>query len=112
MPVQVSFSLARYEDGTLTVGLAPPTAVGGWNVQFQVTKFFGGVSGLITKSVASGYSVVSGVTVVNSGKGVFSVKIGTQDTSGLDPGTYAMQFQRLDSGFRTVLSEGFFLLTP
>ena len=101
----------RMEDGVLTIGLAPPTAVGGWAAQFTVLKRFGGVSGLINKFTSSGYSNVSGIQVTSSGNGIFGVTINSYDTSGLDPGAYVYQFSRTTSGSYDVLSEGYFLLT-
>ncbi len=106
------FSMARQTDVTIGIGIEPPVPVGGWAVQFQVTNRFGGSSGLITKSVASGYNGVSGVTVVESGQGTFNVRIGANDTSGLQYGNYAYEFNRLTSGNMVRLVEGFLVLTP
>lgn len=107
MPVLVDMVSYRYEDAVLTVGLAPPVAIGGWNIRYQVSHRFGGSSGLITKSAASGYGGgVSGITVTNSGQGIFNIAINGADTSGLEYGNYAYAIERLDSGNRSVLSEG------
>lgn len=106
------FTVARQTDITIGIGLEPPVAVGGWDVRFQVTNRFGGSSGLITKSVASGFSAVSGITVSNSGQGVFEVNLGANDTSGLQYGNYAYEFNRQTSGNMVRLVEGFLLLVP
>jgi len=106
------FTMARQTDVTIGIGIEPPVPVGGWEVQFQVTNRFGGSSGLITKSVASGFNGVSGVSVVNSGQGIFNVAIGASDTSGRPYGNYSYEFNRLSSGNMVRLVEGFLSLTP
>ena len=110
MPVYADWSLVRYEDGTLTITLVPQVNIAGWNMRFLVQHRFGGTSGLIEKNVASGYSASSGITVNNSGNGVLSVAIRGADTSGMEFGNYAYTLERMDSGFRTVLSEGYLQL--
>lgn len=112
MPALADFNLYKYEDGLLTVPLRPPAAVGGWDIRFTVTLRQGAdSSGLIVKSVASGYGGgASGISVLNSGQGVLQVTIRAQDTSGLQPGPYAFAIERLDSGSRTPLTRGFLLL--
>jgi len=112
MPVIADIPFTKFEDGTLTISLEPSVAIGGWNIQFQVWKRFGGESGLITKSTASGYNNVSGIDITNSGLGIFDISIGSHDTSGLDFGNYASKAERLTSGNRTVLTEGYLILTP
>lgn len=112
MPVLADFSLVKFEDGVLTVGLQPAVPIGGWDMRVTFTKRHGQVSGYFTKCVASGYSAASGVSIVNSGNGVFSVTLDSVDTSGLEYGNYAYTVERMDSGHRTVLTEGYLLLTP
>lgn len=112
MSVQANFSLARYEDGVLIVSMAPPVAIGAWSLRFQVQKRFGGSSNLITKTSTSGYNGTSGITITNSGEGVFNVAINGVDTSGLDYGNYSYSTDRLDSGNRKTLSEGYLVLLP
>lgn len=113
MAIQMDYSLVRFEDGTIQVGMQPPVNISAWNLQFQLLRRFGGVSGLITKSAASGFGGgQSGITIMSSGQGTFSVQIRSQDTSGLDPGVYAYGIQRLDSGFQTTLVKGYFNLLP
>lgn len=112
MAIQADFSISQYEDQALNVAVAPPVSISGWNVQFGVTKRFGGGSGLITKSMASGYNGTSGVSIVDGAAGIYNVTLNSADTSGLPYGNYAYQMQRLDSGFRAVLSEGYMLVVP
>ena len=112
MPVLADFSLARWEDGILTIGMEPPVPIGGWAMDFTLTRRFGQVSGICTKSVASGYNAQSGITVVNSGQGIFSVAIDSVNTSGLDYGNYSYVVMRRDSGHVTALVEGTLLLSP
>lgn len=107
------FTLVQYSDGILTIGMQPATAIGGWSLLFQVSKRFDSSSGLITKSVASGYGGgQSGITVTNSGLGQFNVRFNSVDTSGLDAGLYAFSCTRTDSGFVTPTNKGWFVLLP
>lgn len=111
--VFTELSLISYSDGLLTIGLQPPTAIGGWAIDCKVTKRFGGESGLIQKSCASGYgNGASGITVTNSGQGIFAVRVNEGNTSGLDPGTYAILAKRTNSGFVTPLTQGWLILLP
>lgn len=115
MPTYQNFGFARYEDGLLTISLAPPTAIGGQNLRFQVLKRFGDSSGLILKSIASGVAAsgfASGISIISSGNGVLRVQIRSADTSGLDYGVYGWQLERTDSGSRQVISTGWFHLGP
>lgn len=116
MPINTDVTISRFEDGVLTVAMAPPVAVGGWAITFRVQKYFGGgsslASGLINKSVSSGLNGASGITVTNSGQGVFAIDLRSVDTSGLQFGNYAYAVERTDSGNRTVLSQGYVLLGP
>lgn len=104
------FSLHKREDADITVPLVPETAIGGWTVEAQFSKRFGSSSGLITKSMASGYYGVSGMDIVNSGQGQFQFSLRSNDTSGLDAGIYAYTIRRLDSGFVTDLTQGYMSL--
>lgn len=107
MPLQTNFHLARYADGVLTINLAPPTAIGGWGIQFQMTRYFGSDDILIEKSVASGFNNLSGINITNSGAGVFNVNFSQVESSGLDPGNYAYQILRVDSGLHNILCQGY-----
>ena len=112
MAINTDFSLLRLEAGTLNVELTPPTNISGWSLLFQAKKYFGGESGLINAYAASGYNNVSGINVHNAGAGMFSVAIPAGATSGWNYGNYAFSAQRTDSGFQTVLSQGFMLVNP
>lgn len=113
MPALQDFTIAKNEDGTLTISTAPPVAVGGWEVEFNLSKRFGSDTPYIRKSAASGYYAgQSGITVANPVQGVFNVRLNSVNTSGLEFGNYAYAFSRLNSGSRTVLSEGYMLLSP
>lgn len=112
MPIYTDIPFVQANDGVLDVMLVPPTSIVGWSIGFQVTRRFGGSSGIIQKYMASGFLGVSGITPINAGIGQFRVTINTNDTSGLSYGAYAAQALRLDSGFRTTLTEGFLVLTP
>ncbi len=107
MPVISDFVLGLGEDGVLTVSLAPPTAIGGWDIEFLQSRHCGSASGIITKYVGSGFNGASGITITNSGYGVMQIALFAREMSGYDPGNYAYQVLRLTSGSRTVLSEGF-----
>lgn len=112
MPVIGDFAWVRYDDGVLTLGLIPPTPVGGQTVQFQVMKRFGGVSGIFTRSVASGFNGASGITITDSGQGIMQIQIRSADTSGLEYGNIAFMADRLDSGYQTRYAEGYISVNP
>ena len=112
MSILIDFSLAVREDATITFSLTPPAPIGGQNLQFQVMHRFGGVSGIITKTVASGFNNVSGINVTNSGQGIMNISINSADTSGMQSIPRAYNITRLDSGSRTVYTEGYMLLAP
>lgn len=113
MPVYTDLQMVKFEDGTFVVSLAPPAPIGGFSLRWQIMKRFGSTSGLVVKSAASGYgNNVSGINVTNSGAGVMQITLNSSDTSGLDYGNYVHALERLDSGSRTVISEGFFSVLP
>lgn len=112
MAVQTDFSFLRWENATLNVSLTPPTPITGWSLHFQAKKYFGGESGLANAYAASGYTGVSGISILNAGNGVFSVNVPSAATSGWNYGNFAYSISRTDSGFQTVLSQGFILLNP
>ena len=114
-----NFQWARWNDGVLTINMQPPVDVGGWGIQFSVFHRMGGGagdninSGLIMKSIASGIANgASGITVTNSGQGIFQVFIDSNDTSGFPYGNYAAVVSRVGSGVRCVLDEGYLNVTP
>lgn len=107
MATLTDFSLFLIEDGTLSVSLVPPTPLGGFGIQFVMTKRLGG-STIILKSMNSGYSNgESGVSMVNSGTGVFNVSLYASECSGLDAGAYSYTVNRTTSGKATALTEGY-----
>mgnify|MGYP001606604572 CR=1 FL=1 len=110
-PISSDFSMMKMEDGIVVLSIAPPVAIGAWNIRFTVQHHFDGTSNLVTKSTASGY-VGSGITIANSGQGVINIALNSADTSGWDYKAYAFQTERLDSGNRQVLSQGYFMLLP
>ncbi len=110
--VLTDFTMGSNEDAILQISLTPPANIQNWNIAFVAMNNFGGVSGLIEKNMASGYVGVSGISIVNQNAGVFNVQINSQDTSGLDTKNFAYSIQRLDSGARTILSEGYLSLSP
>lgn len=113
MPILQDFEISSLEDTPLVISMAPQVPIGGWDIRFECSKRFGVTSGfLIEKNVKSGYSGVSGITITNSGTGVFQVFISSQNTSGLEYGNYSYTLTRYDSGARTILVEGYLQLTP
>lgn len=114
MPNVADINLAQYADGVITIAMTPPVAVGGWSVKFTMARRFSSDSGICFRYGASGFGGgESGVTVLDSGLGRFRVKAPSpEETSGLEPGNFAIQFERTDSGSRTVLSQGYEVMTP
>jgi hypothetical protein len=108
MGIKADWTIGKYEDGVLNIELQPPTAIGGWLINWSLYKRYGSPSsGIAIRSAASGYNGVSGVTVTDSGAGRFSVTFWGSDTSGLDAGNYVHSAVRMDSGFRTNIVDGF-----
>lgn len=107
MPTIIDFTLARSERGSMTVSTNPPTAIGGWSLQYTQTLYHGGLTALVTKSMASGFYNTSGMTILNSGQGIYSVNLFPAEVSGLDPAAYAYGISRTDSGYQTELVKGF-----
>lgn len=112
MSVQGDFGIIRYEDGIITVNLTPPVAITGWSIVWTCQKRFGNTPDPVAvRSASSGFNGVSGITVTNAGQGVFTIQLPTQaEMSGRDFGNYANSAIRTDSGYRTVLSQGFMQL--
>ena len=112
MSVTTDFRLARYEDGILHIDMTPPTNIGGWSLRFQLMNRYDGVSGIIKRYSASGYDGLSGITLTNSGTGSFNIQLYGKDMSGLDVKNYSYVVERLTSGSRTVLAEGYLSMLP
>lgn len=110
--VQIDFSLAPNEDGTIQVNLQPPTPIGGWSLRFDMWKRFGSDTPIISKFAASGFNGVSGITIVDSGQGVLQVQLFNPEMSGQDFGAYAYRIARTSSGFVTNTTEGYRLCAP
>jgi hypothetical protein len=110
MPIYADFGIGKLEDGTLSVDMRPPVPIGGWSMLFFVQHRFGGISGIYQASIASGFNNMSGINITNSGEGQFNVSLPSIWGSGLDFGNYAYSCQRVDSGSRTILAEGFISL--
>lgn len=111
MPILQDFTLSQNETGALVVSMAPPTPIGGWTIQYNQTRRFGGTT-IILKNLASGFSGASGITVTNSGTGVFQVQLNAGEMSGLDWGAYSYIIQRTDVDAETNISEGYRLCSP
>ena len=112
MPIIQNFSLCRNEDGTITFYLVPAQPVGGWSVQYTLSRR-NDATAMYTASIASGITNgASGLTVLNSGQGWFRVTLNTSGISGLVEGNYASKLTRTDSGRVTTMAEGFLKLTP
>ena len=93
--------------------MVPQTPIGGWGLNLTVQARFMGISGLLIASAASGYGAgQSGITIVNSGNGVFSAQIPGIITSGWNSDAYSYAFRRTDSGAVTILACGFLNLLP
>ena len=105
MAVYSDFSLMRFENGILSVAMTPPTAIGGWNIQF-IQTFRPGGEPFIIKSMSSGYYGVSGMTIINSGQGIMAISLLPIEMSGHDPGAYAWRVTRQDSGYVTDIAQG------
>jgi hypothetical protein len=112
MPNLVDYVLAVAEDGTVSFSLAPPTTISGWTVQFTQSKRLHGTP-ILNAYLASGYANgQSGLTLTNGQAGQFTIAHYAALMSGRDDGCYAYTVQRIDSGFSTLLCEGFILRSP
>ena len=111
MAVYGDFQLARYADGILAIEMQPNTPIGGWFIEFNVKKRFTSETPILTKSVASGHNSQSGIQITNSGAGILNVNFFGVEMSGQDLGAYAYTMERLTSGSRTMLSQGYLNLT-
>jgi hypothetical protein len=113
MAVFQTITYIKYDDGLITIAMTPPQPIGQWSIHFQLNRQAEiSVSGLVNKYVGSGYNNVSGINITSSGQGTFNVGITSTDTAALNTGTYYYTAIRTDSGFVSVLSEGYFILQP
>jgi hypothetical protein len=106
MATVANFSFYKGEDVTITDTASPVTNITGWSLQFTVRKQYGDATALITKTVGAG------ITITDATNGVFKVAIANGDTANLAPGAYVYDIQRIDAGFRTVLSTGTMNILP
>lgn len=113
MPVITEYGLCRLEDGTLVVNLTPPGRIDNMTIRYLETKRFGQqTSGYVEKWYASGYNTVSGISIINSGEGVMRITMDSVETSGREYGNYSFRVERMDSGYRTVIAEGYRMVNP
>ena len=113
MPSLADFSFSRGENFDLVVNISPPTPIGNWELSFNVGKRFGGDGDLINCYAGSGTpNGSSGITIQNSGAGIFSIAINPANTSGLDYGNYAYWIEKSPPGNTIITSEGFLKLLP
>ncbi len=111
MAVIVDFSIAKSQDTDLVITLAPPAAIGGLDFLHLVFKRAGGEgSGLLSKSMASGFHGVSGMEIQNSGQGIMRITYNAVDTSGWETGNYWHQTFLTSSGEMTPVANGYILL--
>ena len=119
MPIFTNFSIVKMEDGVLTVQLVNPVPIGGWSITAAFSKRLGGdpwvykymASGLSNGTSGNPYGA-SGITIVNSGTGVFQVRLDAADTSGLNSQNIAFDINRTDSGHRTCIAQGYESIFP
>lgn len=111
MPLFGIFPLVRDTDALIPIELVPPVSVAGWATTFEVSRNIGG-NAFVNKYAASGYvGGQSGIAVTDASTGKFAIRFNARDMSGQDPGGYGFKFSRLDSGYVTVLVDGFVNLT-
>jgi len=108
----VAFSFGRYSDGVLVINLVPDTNIINWSIEATLSKRFGSDTPIYQASVSSGHDFYSGITRINDEFGKFSVTIPSIAISGLDPGNYAFNVERTDSGSRQLLVNGYMTLLP
>lgn len=113
MPKIADFAVVRQTQAVITINLTPPVSITGWNLQLQVGKRFDWSSGLITKSLASGFIAgQSGLSIVDATVGILNASFAAGDTSGWDFGNYAYELSRLGSGVQGSLTQGFISILP
>lgn len=113
MAINVNLCIGLGEDKTITVNLNPAVPIGGWDLRAKIQNDFGGLSGFIQKSCASGYGDgASGIQITNSGQGQFKILFDSIDTSGLQYKNYSFTCERFNSGYHTVIALGYLTVTP
>lgn len=113
MPVYSNISLVQYEARTVAITVSGGmSGMSGAVVVFQARARWQGESGLIVKSLASGYiAAESGLTLTNSNSGTVTISFATADTSGLISRGFVWDLTRTTSG-RTVTNAGYLHVLP
>lgn len=112
MPNYIDIPLTTNEDGTYRIGIAPPIPIGGFSLQFDLMKRYGGTP-IISLYTASGLDGTSGLTIANSGQGIVDIPIHLRSyLSGRDWGNYPYVLRRTDSGQATNFTEGVLVYQP
>ena len=100
----------RAQDIALRFTLDRPRSVSGWAVSFTVKQKVG-LNTVISKTVGSG------VALTDTTRGVITVTLSASDTSALEISdnlsegeSYHYDLKRTDSGYKTVLAKGAFVL--
>ena len=111
MPIIHNFSIVHREPGKFPISLSPAVSIGGRTIEYVLLNHYGGQPRL-TKSAASGFSAVSGITITNSSEGKFQVDIIGADTSGWPFGVYPHEARIISGGGRITLTQGYMTLLP
>jgi hypothetical protein len=103
------FNVAEYADGLLKLTMTPSVNVGSKGVAFNLYERVGSPTPILTRSSSSGYGGgESGITVLDSGGGVFGIRAPTpEEMSGRDAGNFAYEFLFTDSGNRGPAAQGY-----
>ena len=113
MPVYSNISLVQYEARTLAITVSGGmSGMSGAAVVFQARARWQGESGLIVKSMNSGFiTAESGITLTSMPSGTLTLTFNTADTSGLISRGFTWDLVRTTSG-RTVTNAGYFHILP
>lgn len=113
MAVFSNISLFRFEQKTQNITVSGGmSGMSGCAVAFSVRNRWDGESGLITKSLNSGFVTgESGLTIVNQVSGTIGITFVTADTSGLIAKNLTWDLTRTTSG-RLVTNAGYVNLLP
>ena len=99
MSVRSNMAFKRGQDLKIRASMSPSKSVSGYSLTFTVKDSIGGTT-RITKTVGSG------ITVINSGKGIVDISLGASDTSALSVQRYVWDIRRTDSGYNRELAGG------
>jgi hypothetical protein len=88
------------EDIPINAVLDPVVDISGWAISFVMRFTAGGLPVLVTKTVGSGITIVSGPA------STFIIQMLSADTSTLAPGEYVYDVQRTDVGNHRMLVLG------